>query len=251
MHIVEKNYLGLELKSSSRLPVLREAVAGIMNTLHAALGSLDATAEKMIAKGIWHSLASPEVENYLLTATAQEVIKNIKVSELFDVEILKKLPASQVLFFNFLLGQDRIIKCTWSNDFLIIIDLSRHADNAGVHCESAVASLSAGNISFDKALVGAIQCLIFLKLTEPEILHLAAGKKYGTRKQGHYNASSFPVTIVDSTWNKYIVRTEGFGVAGHFRMQRCGKGNADLKLTWIKPYQKQGYVRLPKSEVNQ
>lgn len=227
---------------------MREIAAGMLNTLHDATGNNDIAENEIIGKGIWHSLVSPDVENYLFTETAQEVIRNIKVAEAFDVEILRMLPATQVVFFNFLLGQDRVIKCTWSNDFLIIIDLSLHADKEGIHCETAVASLQAkSSIAFGSALIGAIQCLIFLKLTEPEIIRLAAGKKHGTRKQGHYNATSVPVTIVDSTWNKYIVRAEGFGVSGHFRMQRHGKDNADLKLIWIKPYQKQGYVRLPKS----
>lgn len=248
MHILEKNYLGLELKSPTRVSILRDVVAGMANTLQAATGVNDPAAMEMIIQGIWHSLVSPAVENYLLTETAQEVVRNIKVGEAFDVEILRKLPAKQVQFFNFLLGQDRVIKCTWSNDFLVVIDLSRHEDNKGLHCESAVASLEGTAENFTTALAGAIQCLIFLKLTEPEFIHLAAGKKHGTRKQGHYNATSFPVTIVDSTWNKYIVRAEGFGVSGHFRMQRHGKGNTDLKLTWIKPYQKHGYVRSPRAE---
>lgn len=248
MHILKKNYLGLELKDPSRVTVLREIAAGMMNSLHDATGNNDPAARESIVKGIWHSLVSPDVENYLLTGTAQEVIKNIKVGEAFDVEILRMLPANELLFFNFLLGQNRVIKCTWSNDILIVVDLSRHADNGGLHCESAVATLRPGSKGFDVILTGAIQCLIFLKLTEPEFIHLPAGKKHGTRKQGHYNATTFPVTIVDSTWNKYIIRTEGFGVSGHFRMQRHGKGNADLKLTWIKPYQKSGYIRAPKSE---
>lgn len=251
MQIVEKRYLGLSLNSPSRVQLLREITAGMLNTLHEATGNDDVADNKIIGKGIWHSLVSPEVENYLFTETAQEVIRNIKVTELFDVEILRMLPATRVVFYNFLLGQDRVIKCTWSNDFLLIIDLSIHADKEGIHCETAVASLQAkGSSTFGSALVGAIQCLIFLKLTEPEFIHLAAGKKHGTRKQGHHNATSLPVTVVDSTWNKYIVRPEGFGVSGHFRMQPHGKGNADLKLIWIKPYQKQGYVRLPKSEAD-
>lgn len=250
MHIVEKNYLGLELKSPARVQILREVAAGMASTLEDLTGNNDPAVRELIIKGIWHSLVSPEVENYLLTETAQEVVRNIKVGEAFDVEILRKLPAKQVQFFNFLLGQNRVIKCTWNNDFLIVIDLSRHEDKNGLHCESAVISLGGTAKNFDSALTGAIQCLIFLKLTDPEFTLLPAGKKHGTRKQGHYNATSFPVTVVDSTWNKYIVRTEGFGVSGHFRMQRHGKGNADLRLTWIKPYQKHGYVRSPKADTS-
>ncbi|MBG8555005.1 hypothetical protein [Hymenobacter guriensis] len=248
MHIVEQHYLGLELKHPSRVSTLRELETFVSKPLLEALGDDDPAAKQVLIKGIWHSLVSPTIENLLFTESAQEVIRNIKVEEAFDLEILRVLPAKEILFFNFLLGKNRVIKCTWNNDFLIVIDITRHEYNTGIQCESAVAYLGGGNKNFTHALRGAIQCLIFYKLTEPELLHVAAGKKQGTRKQGHYNATPYPITIVDSTWNKYIVRTEGFSVSGHFRLQRYGTGNAKLKLVWIKPYQKHGYVRLPKAE---
>lgn len=248
MHIVEKHYLGLELKSPERVPMLRKLATSVAGSWLDKIPDSDPAIQEEIVKGVWHSFVGLDIDNLLLTETAQEVVSNIKVGEAFDVEILRVLPPNQMVCYNFLLGPNRIIKCTWSNEYLIAIELTRHDDNAGVHCESAITSLESSINGFNSALVGAIQCLIFLKLTEPEIIHVAAGKKHGTRKQGHYNASAFPVTIVDSTWNKFIVRTEGFGVSGHFRMQRYGKGNADLKLVWIKPFLKHGYVRLPKSQ---
>lgn len=245
MHIVEKHYLGLELKSPERVPLLRDIAASVAGLWVENVASDPATTQGMV-DGIWYALINRDIENYLLTDTAQEVVSNIKVGEKFDLEILRVLPPGKVLFYNFLLGPNRIIKCIWHNDCLLAIELTR-ADGK-IQCASSIASLDAKVKDFNTALVGAIQCLIFLKLTEPEIIHVAAGKKHGTRKQGHYNASAFAVTIVDSTWNKFIVRTEGFGVSGHFRMQRYGKGNADLKLVLIKPFLKHGYVRLPKSQ---
>lgn len=141
-----------------------------------------------------------------------------------------------------------MIYCGWNSDELHVVDLYRVAGKERVQREVSIVSLQSTLKALNSSLLEAIKCLIFLKLTDPEIIRLAAGKKVGTRKKGHYNATSLPVVIVDSTWNKYIIRTEGFGVSGHFRMQRCGPGNAELKLTWIKPYQKHGYVRLPKTE---
>lgn len=248
MHIVEKHYLGLELKNPSRAHVLREAAVFAANAHSEVVGDSDLVSKAAAFMHFQVSLLNPYTKNYLFTETAQEVINNIKVNELFDIEILRTLPTGKTRFYNFLYGKDRFIHCVWNNDELHIIELARYADNPAMKRSVALASLKSCPKVFSDTLADAIKCLIFLKLTDPEIIHLAAGEKYGTRKQGHYNATPLPVIIVDSTWNQYIVRTEGFGVSGHFRMQRCGKGNADLKLTWIKPYQKHGYVRLPKSE---
>ena len=250
MHIVEHHYLGLELKHKSLIPTLMEMANAVSGAWINAIGISDEASKNAIGKTIWHAFSDSRIENFLFTETAQEVVNNIKVTESFDVQILRVLPADQILFYNLLLGQNRVIKCIWHKDLLVSIDLTRHEEGTRtrLQCESAIIPLESSNNEFNNALKGAIQCLIFLKLTQPETIKVAAGEKYGTRKQGHYNASSLPVTIVDSTWNKYIVRTEGFGVSGHFRMQPHGKGNAELKLIWIKPFQKHGYVRLPKAD---
>jgi len=248
MHIVEQHYLGLELKNPSRIHVLRAASAFAADGFLELIGDCDSDTQAKIILGVKSSLLNPYIENYLFTQTAQEVLDNIKVSDSFDLEILETLPRDETHFYNFLYGKDRVIYCRWSDNMFFITDLDRSTNKEDIK-RSVVLILSKSSPKvFSATLIDAIKCLIFLKLSEPEIVHLAAGQKRGTRKQGHYNASSLPVTIVDSTWNQKIVREEGFGVSGHFRIQRHGKGNMDLKLIWIKPFEKHGYVRLPKAE---
>lgn len=248
MQIIENHYFGLELKTPSRSHALSEAALIAADAYEEAIGDCTLEEKDTFRKGILAFLLNPYTKNHLFTATAQEVINNIKVSESFDLEILHTLPKDETRFFNFLYGKDRYIGCLWNNNDLYIIDLSRDPNTRLVERNVVLVSLKSSPEVFSATLRDAIKCLIFLKLTEPEIIHLAAGKKHGTRKEGHYNATAFPVIIVDSTWNQYIVRTEGFGVSGHFRLQRYGKGNMDLKLIWIKPFEKNGYVRLPKAE---
>lgn len=57
------------------------------------------------------------------------------------------------------------------------------------------------------------------------------------------NKSKFPITVIDSTWYRNIIRTEAFGVRGHFRLQPHGEGMQKRKLKWISPYTKNGYSR--------
>ena len=45
-----------------------------------------------------------------------------------------------------------------------------------------------------------------------------------------------------------IIRSEGFGVKGHFRMQACGRNHREHRLVYIKPFEKKGYTRRAKKE---
>lgn len=54
---------------------------------------------------------------------------------------------------------------------------------------------------------------------------------------------NYPVEIIDSTYFTTIIRTEGFGVKGHFRLQACGEGMKQRKLIWVNDFIKHGYAR--------
>lgn len=69
------------------------------------------------------------------------------------------------------------------------------------------------------------------------------------KKQGKLlNNMDIPVTVVNSRWNTTVVRTEQFGVCGHFRLQRIGSGRSDSKVIFIEPFVKNGYVRNAQKE---
>jgi len=57
------------------------------------------------------------------------------------------------------------------------------------------------------------------------------------------NKAPFPIHRLDGSWFKTIIRTNGFGVKGHWRLQACGKGWKERKLIYISGFQKHGYVR--------
>jgi len=90
--------------------------------------------------------------------------------------------------------------------------------------------------------------MAFFFLSENEMVIVEPGKKYGTRKTGKLinTFPNTPVTIVDSKWNITSIRTEGFGVSGHFALRWTGKGRAFPKMIFIEPYQKKGYMRKAK-----
>lgn len=90
-------------------------------------------------------------------------------------------------------------------------------------------------------------CFIFLSENTEEVVQ--PGRKTGTRANGKFiNSLNIPVTIVNSKWNVTSIRTTGFPVSGHFRLQGTGEGRAIPKMVWVNPYEKSGYVRKAANE---
>lgn len=92
-----------------------------------------------------------------------------------------------------------------------------------------------------------ISCLIvpFLTFAEHEVKVINATEKAKVKIDKEKYITDIPsdIEIVDSTWFTTIIRTEGFGVSGHFRLQPVGQGRQGRKLTWISDYEKHGYTR--------
>ncbi len=93
--------------------------------------------------------------------------------------------------------------------------------------------------------------LCFFFLSENTEIVVNAGKSYGTKKQPDAlcNDADVPITIVNSNWNVTSIRTEGFDVSGHFRLQPCGINNSERKMIFIEPFVKHGYVRRSTKEL--
>lgn len=96
-----------------------------------------------------------------------------------------------------------------------------------------------------------MQIMAFVELGDIEVIELAGGRNNGKSKNDGKitNTSNNTVFVVDSSWNKLIIRTDGFAVRGHFRLQPCGMDMADRKLIWINAFEKHGYTRRPKAEI--
>lgn len=75
-------------------------------------------------------------------------------------------------------------------------------------------------------------------------------KKLRCAGEKHMTDLAMPVTIIDSTYYTRTVRTNGFTVSGHWRWQPCGAGLKDKKLIWIKEFDKSGYTRRAKKELD-
>lgn len=199
---------------------------------------------------------------YLITDAAREVIDKIQLTRSFNLVHLQNAKAMLTILFN---ERESVRICRRTSDggewlamlymcddkerknlrFIPFALCTKHDDPQQQQRLQAEFSQIDDETFF--ALSLSIRSLLFLELTEPEILVLPPNKKQGTRKAGYYNDGDNSITIVDSTWNKFIVRTDGFGVAGHFRLQVHGPGRQQRKLIWINPFEKQGYVRKPKA----
>lgn len=98
----------------------------------------------------------------------------------------------------------------------------------------------------------AYKLMCFIHLGEIQEQIIEKGKKWGTRKTGKViNILPFSLIRVDSTWNITSIRTDEFGVKGHFAIRWTGQGRSTPKLVWINPFKKQGYVRKAKKLDNE
>lgn len=92
--------------------------------------------------------------------------------------------------------------------------------------------------------------LILKKYGEVELLFVKAGtkKKANNVDKGKIiNETGIDVTLLDSRWFREIIRTEGFKVSGHFRLQPYKDKNGEWKrkLIYINEFEKHGYHRHP------
>jgi len=95
----------------------------------------------------------------------------------------------------------------------------------------------------DATINDTLALILFLKYCPLETKTIAKGKKVSHSNEEYLNKTQLPIEILDSTWFTTIVRSEGFTVGGHFRMQPIGPGGLERKLIWINSYEKKGYVR--------
>lgn len=106
----------------------------------------------------------------------------------------------------------------------------------GLHCSH----FKHDNVKKIETMVYRLLCFFYLSKNEERIV--SPGKSYGTKKQHDAlsNDGDIPITIVNSCWNITSIRTEGFNVSGHFRMQPY---KDHVEMIFIEPFKKNGYVR--------
>lgn len=157
----------------------------------------------------------------------------------------------------------RISGKDWLYDMnLMIFTKHTHADLPGMDCMVAISMDEEKATVKEKTFVykgwedggtdaaywqsWLITLLLFIKYCPLETKFVAGGRKEHHVGQKYVNETRQKIEILDSTWFTTIVRSEGFGVSGHFRMQPYGPGLAQKRLQWIEPFEKTGYTRKAK-----
>ena len=88
---------------------------------------------------------------------------------------------------------------------------------------------------------------IFLKYADVEVVNIYGNQRKALPDKPDVieNKSGVPVKFIDSRWIREIIRTEGFKVRGHFRLQptKNEDGEWTRKLIFINEFEKHGYHR--------
>ncbi|HLZ17587.1 MAG TPA: hypothetical protein VKQ08_11130 [Cyclobacteriaceae bacterium] len=172
----------------------------------------------------------------------------IKVSSGFTGRTLKDINWGK---YTYLMGKNRMVRFVVGNGAVRGFYFDDETPMAFEFCLEMEEGKYFCQKGYDKEFTQIMQILTFVELGDIEIKMLEAGRNNGaSKKSGKVtNTSNNTVFVVDSTWNQIVIRTEGFAVRGHFRLQPCGPGMKDRSLIWIDAFEKHGYKRRPKGEI--
>lgn len=200
--------------------------------------------EKVIA-GLFQEGGKP----YLISKKALQDVELIKIGKNFDWTLLSGIK-DQV--HTYLINKNLCFRFYIDGDFLRVIVIKKTPLADGKEwlsysifwCNTVTNEFSAKDPDFLTEIDLFLKCLIFVEIADSTLEYINSGQKIGSKKDGYYNLLPSKVILVNSNWNKIIIRTVGFSVSGHFRLQRVGEGKKEVKLIWIEPYEKSGYTRL-------
>jgi hypothetical protein len=194
-------------------------------------------------------LSDDRNKNLLFTKTSLEVADKIKIGK-FKPSILK---IKQEKKLTFLIDENHFYRVNLKQDEImaILVKITKSENNLDyVSYDSFKIMPLTDTVIYppnptdylnDKYFTEFLKLLIFTEYSELQEITMMPNQSFGTRKQGKYvNETDKKFIIVDSAWNKIIIRTDKFGVSGHLRLQPIKDG---LKLIYIKEYFKNGYVR--------
>lgn len=185
---------------------------------------------------------------FLICDSVYKAAELIRIGENFTSRTLKDIKFGK---YTYLMGKNimvRFICVTGAIKGIYYDDLKNNAFEFGLEMEH-------GKYYFpkdcQKEFSQMMQVLTFVELGDIEVVTLQKNQNNGGEKGKDkvHNASRNTVYVVDSSWNKLIIRTDGFAVRGHFRLQPCGINHMDRKLMWINAFEKHGYTRRPRAEI--
>lgn len=255
MKISPSKFLGLQFDADMQIKIF---------TMQKKIIDANSTGEEneRITKELHELLITEGNKNYLMSKPSIEISKKIKVGEeKFDGKMFGGLTVgrkitiliNENLFYRYLITPTSIL-CIWVTTEPIIHEgeerLYMKYTTFRINTENGYLSYPEADPFAVELFKNFIQHLVFLEFSELETVTLQPNVKIGTKKQGLYlNDSKSNVVIVDSTWNRIIIKVGEFGVQGHFRWQSYGGiGSSKRKLIYIKDYLKEGYTRNAKKE---
>lgn len=141
---------------------------------------------------------------------------------------------------------------------VVIQQFSKHGKNDFVNLDALIAYGTGSEKDFlwkgfeDAGMDGwyfvadLLGLLAFLRYCEVETKTIKSNRKDYHVGIKYVNETKNNIEVLDSTWFTTIVKSEGFAVRGHFRMQPYGPGMSLRRLQWIPAFEKEGYTRTAK-----
>lgn len=198
-------------------------------------------------KSMYEFLSDLDSKLFLIRDSALKEAEGMDVSATFSGKLFSKIKEGA---YTYLLGPNKMFKYFVEGDKLAGIyyaDLNRSIMEFGF-LTNTYEPLAFRNI--ESYIPQMLKLIIYIELADIEVELIEPGQRgKSISKDVEMNESNNNVYVVDSSWNKLIIRNEGFGVKGHYRLQACGEGMRDRKLIWINTFEKHGYIRRPKARI--
>jgi hypothetical protein len=212
------------------------------------MSELDSVIEKT-----FRTILNPLCKRYIITQTAKDVIERIKIDKV-DMNIFHKIPINQT--WEFLIDAHTCYRTYYDGVMLRGMRVNISKETLGYYCkydsfayeinhDTGETARETENVEHLKDIVDEwVRILVFIQFSDPDLAVLQAGRKYGTNMQNRVkNETPSDYIIVNSKWNTTSVRTNGFLVSSHFRLQAFGAGMKNRRLILIDEFEKNGYVR--------
>lgn len=219
--------------------------------------SLDENFVKPYKEQFLNILSDEDNKNLLFTKSSIDISNKIKIDK-FEPKSLK---IKQEKKLTFLMGGDKFYRVMLKNDEVFVLLVKRELRDNNVYYinytsfkifplkDMVIFPNNQEGYMTDNDFTDFLKLLIFVEYSELEEVLLKPKQSFGTKKEGKYlNESDRNFIIVDSSWNK-IIKTDNFGVIGHFRWQPIGSNKEGRKLIYIREYLKNGYIRKAKNQI--
>jgi hypothetical protein len=208
----------------------------------------EATSPSLFGDKKYDLMNDSDFRQFFICPSVYKAAELIKVTSGFTGRTLKDIKIGK---YSYLLGKNEMVRFACKVGYIrgfYYNSKDRIAFDWGVQMSDGKYYFGG---KYQKEFTKIMQVLTFVELGDIEVIELLGGRNNGGKKNIDKitNTSEYTVFVVDSSWNKLIIRTEGFAVRGHYRLQPCGDGHLDRRLIWISAFEKHGYKRRPRAEI--